>query len=115
MKIPSSKLGEHVVYRSYFGHSEQFLYTTGSPHVLQKEKLQTKFTCIINAALFFGDEFQFEALAALNKVDFLQKQMETNDNIINLDCTFLVYLSTLLDLLSYIASAVHSHLQYTIC
>ena len=52
MKIPSSKLGEHVVYRSYFWHSEQFLYKTGSPHVLQKEKLQTKFTCIINTALF---------------------------------------------------------------
>ena len=30
MKIPSSNLGEHVVYRNCFWHSEQFLYTTCS-------------------------------------------------------------------------------------
>ena len=29
MKIP-----KHVVYRNCFGHSDQFLYTTCSPHVL---------------------------------------------------------------------------------
>ena len=40
-------------------------------------------------------------------MDFLQKQMETNDNIINQDCTFEGYLSTLLDLFSYIAFAVY--------
>ena len=28
--------GEHVVYRNCFRHSEQFMYTTFSPHVLQK-------------------------------------------------------------------------------
>ena len=33
---------EHVVYRNCFWHSEQFLYKTCSPHVLQKEKLLTK-------------------------------------------------------------------------
>jgi len=30
------------VYRNCFLHSEQFLYTTCSPHVLQKEELLTK-------------------------------------------------------------------------
>ena len=39
MKIPSS---EHVVYRNCFCHSEQFLYTTCSPHVLQEQELLTK-------------------------------------------------------------------------
>ena len=34
--------GHHVVYRNCFWHSEQFLYTTRSPHVLQKEELLTK-------------------------------------------------------------------------
>jgi hypothetical protein len=34
--------GEHVVYRNCFWHSEQFLYTTCSPHVLQKAELLTK-------------------------------------------------------------------------
>ena len=33
MKNPSS---EHVVYRNCFRHSEQFFYTTCSPHILQK-------------------------------------------------------------------------------
>ena len=42
MKIPSSNVGEHVVNRNCFWHSEQFLYTTCSPHVLQKEELLTK-------------------------------------------------------------------------
>ena len=32
----------HVGYRNCFLHSEQFLYTTCSPHVLQKEELLTK-------------------------------------------------------------------------
>ena len=37
MKISSSEHGgEHVVYRNCFWHSEQFMYTTCSPHVLQK-------------------------------------------------------------------------------
>ena len=31
--------GEHAVHRNCFWHSEQFLYTTWSPHVLQKEVL----------------------------------------------------------------------------
>ena len=34
--------GEHVVKRNSFWHSEQFLYSTCSPHVLQKEELLTK-------------------------------------------------------------------------
>ena len=34
--------GEHVVYRNCFWHSEQSLYTTCSPYVLQKEELLTK-------------------------------------------------------------------------
>ena len=34
--------GKHVAYRNCFRHSEQFLYTTCSPHVLQKEELLTK-------------------------------------------------------------------------
>ena len=50
-------------------------------------------------------KLRFEALAALNKVDFLQKQMETNDNIINLDCTFVV-------VSFYFAKFIFLHLQY---
>ena len=34
--------GEHVVYRNCFWHSEQFLYTTCSHHILQKGELLTK-------------------------------------------------------------------------
>ena len=34
--------GEQVGYRNCFRYSEQFLYTTCSPHVLQKEELLTK-------------------------------------------------------------------------
>ena len=41
-KFQAQTWGEHVVYRNCFWHSEQFLYTTSSPHVLQKEELQTK-------------------------------------------------------------------------
>ena len=41
-KFQAQTLGEHVVYRNCFWHSEQFLYTTCSPHVLQKEELLTK-------------------------------------------------------------------------
>ena len=41
-KIQAQTWGEHVVYRYCFWHSEIFLYTTGSPHVLQKEELLTK-------------------------------------------------------------------------
>ena len=41
-KFQSQTWGEHVVYRNCFWHSEQFLYTTCSPHVLQKEELLTK-------------------------------------------------------------------------
>ena len=41
-KFQAQTWGEHVVYRNCFWHSEQFLYTTCSPHVLQKEELQTK-------------------------------------------------------------------------
>ena len=39
MKIPSS---EHDVYRNYFSNSEQFMYTTCSPHVLQKVRASDK-------------------------------------------------------------------------
>ena len=40
-KFQAQTWGEHVVYRNCFWHSEQFLYTTCSPHVLQKEELLT--------------------------------------------------------------------------
>ena len=42
IELQAQTWGEHVVYRNGFWHSEQFLYTTCSPHVLQKEKLLTK-------------------------------------------------------------------------
>ena len=41
-KFQAQTCGEHVVYRNCFWHSEQFLYTTCSLHVLQKEELLTK-------------------------------------------------------------------------
>ena len=41
-KFQAQTWGEHDVYRNCFWHSEQFLYTTCSPHVLQKEELLTK-------------------------------------------------------------------------
>ena len=41
-KFQAQTWGEHVVYRYCFWHSEQFLYTTSSPHVLQKEELLIK-------------------------------------------------------------------------
>ena len=41
-KFQAQNMGEHAVYRICFWHSERFLYTTCSPHVLQKEVLLTK-------------------------------------------------------------------------
>ena len=41
-KFQAQTLGEHAVCRNCFWHSEQFLYTTCSPRVLQKEELLTK-------------------------------------------------------------------------
>ena len=41
-KFQAQTWGEHVVYRNCFRYSEQFLYTTCSPHVLQKEELLRK-------------------------------------------------------------------------
>ena len=41
-KFQATTWGEHVLYRNCFWHSEQFLYTTCSPNVLQKEDLLTK-------------------------------------------------------------------------
>ena len=41
-KFQAQIWGENVVYRNCFWYSEQFLYTTCSPHVLQKEELLTK-------------------------------------------------------------------------
>ena len=41
-KFQAQTWGEHVVYRNCFWHSEQFLYTKCSPHVLKKEELLTK-------------------------------------------------------------------------
>ena len=41
-KFQAQTCGEHVVYRNCFWLSEQFLYATCSPHVLQKEELLTK-------------------------------------------------------------------------
>ena len=41
-KFQAQTWGEHVVYRNCFWHSEQFLYTICSPHVVQKEELLTK-------------------------------------------------------------------------
>ena len=37
-KFQAQTLGEHVVYRNCFWHSEQFLYTICSPHVLKKRR-----------------------------------------------------------------------------
>ena len=44
-KFQAQTWGERVVYRNCFWHSEQFLNTTCSPHVLQKEELLTKIYC----------------------------------------------------------------------
>jgi hypothetical protein len=41
-KFQAQTWGEHVVNKNCFWHSEQFLYTTFSPHVLQKEELLAK-------------------------------------------------------------------------
>ena len=41
-KFQAQTWGEHVVYINCFWHAEQFLYTTCSPNVLQKEELLTK-------------------------------------------------------------------------
>ena len=41
-KFQAQTWGEHDVYRNCFWHSEQFSYTTCSPHDLKKEKLLTK-------------------------------------------------------------------------
>ena len=41
-KFQAQTRGEHVVYRNCFWQPEQFLYTTCSPYVLQKEELLTK-------------------------------------------------------------------------
>ena len=46
--------GEHVVYRNSFWHSEQFLYTTCSPYILQKEELLTKiYLCQVHLIPFW--------------------------------------------------------------
>ena len=41
-KFQAQAWGEHAVYINCFWHSEQFLYTRWSIHVLQKEELLTK-------------------------------------------------------------------------
>ena len=41
-KFKAQTWGEHVEYRNCFWHLEQFLNTTYSPHVLQKEELLKK-------------------------------------------------------------------------
>ena len=41
-KLHAQNMGEHVANRNCFWHSGQLLYTTCSPHVLQKEELLTK-------------------------------------------------------------------------
>ena len=50
MKIPTQTWGEHVHRNSYW-HSEQFLYTTCSPHVLQKEELVSKIYLYVHAII----------------------------------------------------------------
>ena len=47
-KFQAQTWREHVVYRNCFWHSEQFLYTTCSPHVVQKEELLRKINLYIN-------------------------------------------------------------------
>ena len=42
LQVQAQTWGELVVYKNCFRYSEQFLYTTCSPHVLQKEELLTK-------------------------------------------------------------------------
>ena len=44
-KLQAQTWGKHVVYINCFWHSEQFLYTTCSPHVLQKEQLYLYYGC----------------------------------------------------------------------
>ena len=48
MKIPSSNLGRTCLYRNYFWHSEQFLYTTCFPMFCKKKSFWQRFTCILN-------------------------------------------------------------------
>ena len=44
-KFQAQTWGEHVVCRNCFWHSEQFLNTACSPHVLQKKSFWQRFTC----------------------------------------------------------------------
>ena len=44
-KFQAQTWGEHVVYRKCFWHSEQVLYTSCYPHVLQKKSFLQRFTC----------------------------------------------------------------------
>ena len=53
MKIPSSNLGRTCCIQKFIWHSEQFLYTTCSPHALQKEELLTKIYLYLAYWLFF--------------------------------------------------------------
>ena len=50
MKIPSSEHGENMLCTE---NSKQFLYTTCSPHVLQKKSFWQRFACT-TLQLFFG-------------------------------------------------------------
>ena len=62
-KFQAQTWGEHVVYRNWFWHSEQFLHTTCSPHVLQKEELLTKiYLYIKNEKLVIFLPFTFLSL-----------------------------------------------------
>ena len=57
------------MYKNCFWHSEQFLHTTCSPHVLQKEELLTKFTCTVSVTFEFGVEINSSSNVALGEMD----------------------------------------------
>ena len=59
MKIPSSNLGRTCVYRNWFWHSEQILYITCSPHVLQKRRASDKDLPVFCAMNFLSETKTF--------------------------------------------------------
>ena len=59
-KFQAQTWGEHIVYRNCFWHSEQFLYTTCSTYVLQKEELLTKIYLYYNSHLLFHFRYSLD-------------------------------------------------------
>ena len=79
-KFQAQTWGEHFVYRNCFWHSEQFLYTTCSPHVLQKEELLTNIYLYLPSKLTtkhcknsdFQSQFSVQILNGLYRRGFFQ-------------------------------------------